>query len=63
MKILKSQSQVLVEFFINDEKRDLAKLQYQKKWHHKIGKILSGNRIYLAVFGGFDIKKSLEIIV
>ena len=46
------------EFFINDEKKELwQSYNIKKNDIIKIGKILSGNRIYLAVFGGFDIKK------
>jgi biotin-dependent carboxylase-like uncharacterized protein len=46
------------EFFINDEKKELwQSYNIKKNDIIKIGKILSGNRIYLSVFGGFDIKK------
>ncbi|QKF78074.1 biotin-dependent carboxyltransferase family protein [Arcobacter defluvii] len=46
------------EFFINDEKKELwQSYNIKKNDIIKIGKILSGNRVYLAVFGGFNIKK------
>lgn len=49
------------EFFINDEKKELwQSYNIKKNDILKIGKILSGNRVYLGVFGGFDIKKEFE---
>ncbi len=46
------------EFFINDEKKELwQNYEVKKNDIIKIGKILSGNWIYLAVLDGFLIKK------
>lgn len=46
------------EFFINDEKKEIWQSYNIKSGDIiKIGKILSGNWVYLCVFGGFDIKK------
>lgn len=46
------------EFFINEQAKEIWQSHNIKKGDIiKIGKILSGNRVYLAVFGGFDIKK------
>ena len=46
------------EFFINDIAKNCWQTHnIQKDDIIKIGKILNGNRVYLGVFGGFDIKK------
>jgi biotin-dependent carboxylase-like uncharacterized protein len=46
------------EFFINDILKESWRSHNIKNGDIiKIGKILSGNRVYLAVFGGFNIKK------
>lgn len=46
------------EFFINEEKKEIWQSYDVKKGDIlKIGKIINGNWLYLAVFGGFDIKK------
>ena len=46
------------EFFINDELKELwQNYEVKKNDIIKIGKILSGNWIYLGVCGGFSIKK------
>lgn len=49
------------EFYINDELKQIWKSYDVKRGDIlKIGKIFSGNYFYLAVFGGFDIKKEFE---
>lgn len=46
------------EFFINEQSKEIWQSYNIKKGDIiKIGKILSGNLVYLAVLGGFDIKK------
>ena len=46
------------EFFINDKPKELwQSYEVKKNDILKIGKIINGNWIYLAVFGGFNIEK------
>ena len=46
------------DFFINDEKKEIWQTYSIKKGDIlKVGKIYEGNWVYLAVVGGFDIKK------
>jgi biotin-dependent carboxylase-like uncharacterized protein len=46
------------EFFINDIAKNCWQTHnIQKDDIIKIGKIINGNRVYLGIFGGFDIKK------
>ena len=46
------------EFFINDKQKELwQSYEVKKNDILKIGKIINGNWIYLAVFGGFNIEK------
>lgn len=48
----------ICEFFINDIAKNCWQTHnIQKDDIIKIGKILNGNRVYLGIFGGFDIKK------
>ena len=48
----------ICEFFINDIKKECWQTHNLKAGDIlKVGKIIEGNRVYLAVFGGFEIKK------